>query len=797
MELVVLMNVLLVRPPFPDSRNSVYKIPVGLLKIASWRKSLGDEVYYTDNLILDETIPYTEINIVYVTTTFTYFSQYVIDTINFYKKICKNAKVIAGGIYASIAPNHIKDNSVVDDIVVGIIPSAEKFYPMYELLSTVSEKKKRNNNNKFVLSKYEKCSDVINDTQIIWASRGCKRVCDHCLHEDSVILTDEGHKKIKNIVESDKYYEVYSENGKFNEIDNVSCRDYNGDILEIILGNTNIPIICTPEHQFYVSRNDNIQWIYAKDILPSDKFIIRLPDTINTDYIDVYELLKYNEYGFSLQNQFGKLTKIEPIIEENHIRFIGGKQRIKKYIKIDNDFLKLGGYYLSEGYCIKTSNRPNSWTCHLAFGYHEMHYVNECIDLIHKVFGIETTFHKNKTSLIVHFKSTIASAVMETLFGGNAKGKKIHKLIYTLPPEKLKYLIEGYINGDGCTKSHTVRSGTVSESLAFGIQMIAFKCGYYASVRRYKTHESCGNIQGRKVNFSPYVYHQYFSTNTNIKNNELLKLRTFNYDKYILINIIDVVKKPYSGKVYNLQVSNSPTYTVNNLVTHNCFVHVIEPEIYFKSVDEVKKEILHFRDRKNILFYDNSIAQHPDLERLLNMLKIWHENNGYVYNAVQGWDGRMLKQWKEKGINIFQLIHDSGFYDLRFSYDWTHQKESVYYCITEFEKVGYKRKDIQIYVIINTKETPGVIEKRYFEIYSLGCQIHSDLFKPANLFTDKTDIISTEYGWTEQTCKNLIRLQSSLNYATRMGILYANVDDILNSRDLNKGKSSNKLSEYI
>ena len=382
-----MQNILLVRPSFPPSRNVLFNISIGLCKIASYHKSKGDMVFYVEGNILQDNIPYKEIDTVYVTTMFTYYAQYAIDAINFYKVLCPNAEIIAGGILASISPDYLKQNSNVDKVIVGVIPEAEACLPDYSILPMHDEN--------------------MNNTQILWASRGCKRYCDHC------------------------------------------------------------------------------------------------------------------------------------------------------------------------------------------------------------------------------------------------------------------------------------------------------------------------------------------------------------------------------------------------------FVHVIEPELYFKSVDDIKKEMLHFRNRKNILFYDNSLAQHSEFERLLNMLKIWHKNYKFIYNAVQGLDGRMLKQWKEKEVDVFQLIRDCGFYDLRFSYDWSHQKESVYYCITEFEKVGYKRKDLQIYVIINTKELPEVIEKRYFEIYSLGCQIHSDLFKPSNLFTDKSDIISTEYGWTEQICKNLIRLQSSLNYATRMGVLYASVEDILKSKDLNVGKSSHKLAEYL
>lgn len=387
-------NILLCRPSYPSSRSNVYKIPVGLCKLSTYHKSINDKVYYVDGTVLDGSIPYDKIDICYVTTIFSYWSSISIETINFYKKHCNNAKIIAGGIYASIVPEHLKTNSMVDEVVVGVIPEVEKFYPDYSILST----------------------DVpeINNTQIIWASRGCRRFCDHC------------------------------------------------------------------------------------------------------------------------------------------------------------------------------------------------------------------------------------------------------------------------------------------------------------------------------------------------------------------------------------------------------YVHVIEPEVYFKDVDDIKKEILHNKNRKNVLFYDNSLMQHPDLERLLGMLQIWHKNSGFVYTMTQGLDGRMLKEWEDKGVNISQLIHDAGFIDLRFSYDWKYQKESVYYCVEHLEKAGYKKNSMQVFVVINSREPPSLIEKRYWEIYSeLGTQIHSDRFRPGDVFYDNYHMGGSDYfidekhGWTNSNIRGILRFMSDLNYATRMKCLYVESGDMQKASILNKGKSSHKISEFL
>lgn len=392
-------NVLLIRPSYPSSRNNVYRIPIGLCKLSSYHKSLNDTVWYTEGTILDGNIPYDKIDICHIYTLFTYWSSISIETINFYKKICKNAKIVAGGIYASIAPEHLKANSMVDEIVVGIHPLAEKFMPDYDILPRDNE--------------------IINSTKIMWASRGCKRLCDQCM------------------------------------------------------------------------------------------------------------------------------------------------------------------------------------------------------------------------------------------------------------------------------------------------------------------------------------------------------------------------------------------------------VWKVEPKVYFKSLDKIERELQLYPERKNVIFFDNSILQHVDIENVLKLLIEYHKKYKYKYSFCQGVDGRMMKQWEEKGIPIAELCKEAGVYDLRFSYDWSFQKESAYYCVEKFEAAGYKRKDMMVFCIINSKESPDIIEKRMWEIYSqLGTHIHSDRYRPPDWFYDYYEgskrnqteteyFINTEHGWSDMSIKSMLRFMSDLNFATRMGILYINVDDIQKASVLNKGKSSHKFSEYL
>ena len=78
--------------------------PVGLLKFSTYHKRKGDSVQYTHG--------FTELNyepdIIYVTSLFTWTWRPVWEVIKQYKSKYPHTKIILGGIYASVMPDHAK-----------------------------------------------------------------------------------------------------------------------------------------------------------------------------------------------------------------------------------------------------------------------------------------------------------------------------------------------------------------------------------------------------------------------------------------------------------------------------------------------------------------------------------------------------------------------------------------------------------------------------------------------------------------------------------------------------------------
>ena len=157
MGMEVAQNILLVQPEFPIASKSRWHksfLPIGLLKLASYYRKEGHNVkliYGKNNLNFKP-------NKIMISSLFTYWSKYVWDCVKHYKQLYPNARIVVGGIYASLMPEHCKQSGC-DEVFVGVHKEAEKCEPAYDLL---------------------KSNPHPIDYQIIHTTRGCVRRCKFC-----------------------------------------------------------------------------------------------------------------------------------------------------------------------------------------------------------------------------------------------------------------------------------------------------------------------------------------------------------------------------------------------------------------------------------------------------------------------------------------------------------------------------------------------------------------------------------------------------------------------------------------
>lgn len=167
------MDVLLVEPDY-----KVRFAPFGLMKLSSMYKDQGYNVLFTRGRkqLFDRSGSVRKFDLICITSLFTYFYKETINTILYYKKHQPEAKILIGGIFASIMPNYIERYTGIVPHV-GLLQEAEKYSTDQSLVQTFY--KDPNDKDSDYKANYD--SNRYEYTSLAFTSRGCIRKCKFCV----------------------------------------------------------------------------------------------------------------------------------------------------------------------------------------------------------------------------------------------------------------------------------------------------------------------------------------------------------------------------------------------------------------------------------------------------------------------------------------------------------------------------------------------------------------------------------------------------------------------------------------
>jgi len=190
------LKVLLVEPQKSRKYHTPYP-PLGLLKLATYHRRRRDVVRLVNGISDDGFEP----DIIYITSLFTYAWEPVHEVIHFYSNRYKKARVVVGGVYASLCQNHLKESfGDRTEIYQGVIPELDDLLPAYWLIPEW-------------------------ESSILFSSRGCIRKCPFCsvpqlepkfqARASIKHLIYPGHKKVtlwdNNILASPYWRDIFDE----------------------------------------------------------------------------------------------------------------------------------------------------------------------------------------------------------------------------------------------------------------------------------------------------------------------------------------------------------------------------------------------------------------------------------------------------------------------------------------------------------------------------------------------------------------------------------------------------------
>lgn len=161
------------------------------------------------------------------------------------------------------------------------------------------------------------------------------------------------------------------------------------------------------------------------------------------------------------------------------------------------------------------------------------------------------------------FSSKRLLEIAEKECGIGAVNKYISPTLLKLPTSKLKILLDGLLDGDGCLVKDIYKLTSVSQTLVQSLTLAVAKVyGTVVNLVFTKKDPTC-IIEGRVVNQKD-IYTASFCKTIKKQSNY------FTTEDYIWVPVKSVSKTEVKELVFNLEVEGDNTYTANNIVVHNC-----------------------------------------------------------------------------------------------------------------------------------------------------------------------------------------------------------------------------------
>jgi len=470
---------------------------------------------------------------------------------------------------------------------------------------------------------------------VLGVSPDCLIVPAHCLLPNTYLHVDGGIEQIKNIKKGDF---VYTHKGRLKKVTQVLKRPYSGPTYTIKPFYFRSGLATTPEHPYLILRNDRYhgESDYYGEQLKREYFKSKKPIWVEASKVKVGDILLFPRFNKEIKD---KVTLdldqiINPVAikyREDKIAPIGFKVNwLPNTINIDEDFCRLAGYYLSEGY---TNSRDAIGFC---FKEDEKEYIGDLQALIKKTFGLEPSRIYQKKDChgieIIYFSKILVN-IFGHLFYISSDIKRAHTKampdwMLGLPLRKQVEIFKGWWRGDmGYTSSRTLMNQ---------MKIILLRLGIIPSICEEtkedfnKNHVHLYKIENRiiKARHSLFKFNQLSFFQDLFDLLEMPEFQKFNYktirrngwiDKnYIYLPIKEIKDDFYQGEVYNLEVDGDNSYLSEFATVHNCWTpwfSIFGSRSGFDSIEECFEEY-----SKYIYAVETGLSSDPPMNWRLSAL---------------------------------------------------------------------------------------------------------------------------------------------------------------------------------
>lgn len=248
---------------------------------------------------------------------------------------------------------------------------------------------------------------------------------------------------------------------------------------------------------------------------------------------------------------------------------------------ITDDEALLLGRYIADGHTrkdLKKSGRRH-WQVIISVGESEVEEFESKYKLKHSLYKHSKSVYR------AVFSSKRMVEFCENFGGIGALNKKFSIEILNLPIDKLKLVIDGYLEGDGSYRRGRYRATTISKYIAQTLPLAAAKAYRVGCSVSYDIRPNKCFIEGREVNQKNTYVVSFSKEIKKQKNYEIIDGHV-----WLPVKLISTIDK--KKDVYNIEVEEDNSYVANNLVVHNC-----------QGFSFAGKQ-LNFKDPRSSLFFE-------------------------------------------------------------------------------------------------------------------------------------------------------------------------------------------------
>jgi len=359
------------------------------------------------------------------------------------------------------------------------------------------------------------------------------RYINQCFTGEVKIYTEKGLIPIENIKPKDK---VYTKDGSLQEIKKVYCDNYDKEVLNIGITHDYENIKVTPEHPFWVVKNQP----------PGTNFKLILnrleKELINGEWVDAKDITKNDLIGIPIPKH--------SVDNQN----------------LDEADCYMYGLMLGDGHICKNEKKQE---CGLTLGFkkeYPFQFTKKYLEQNGINYWLTTTESTNQLRWSISSKFKF---VRSQLYDSNDE-KMFDYNMLNLPIAKAKWIIKGLLETDGSIGKE-IQIEMTSQNVIDGLKYILLRMGILVSGysrNRIGNISTYKNIETKKITYMIRIPKAKEIT-------DLLGLEEGEYLKYVVhkdmlyTRIKEVSKETINESVYDLEIMNNSNYLTQAGLVHN------------------------------------------------------------------------------------------------------------------------------------------------------------------------------------------------------------------------------------